>query len=259
MKVRVLGVEFYYDSMKVLDNIEFEVNEGELVSIIGPNGAGKTTLLKCIARILKPRKGVVYVDGVSLWSLKPKEAAKIVAYAETSIVPEFQLTVLDYVLTARYPHNNPVKLWEDYRDVVIVEQALKELGIAHLANRKLGQISSGELQRVILARIIAQEPKVLLIDEPTAFLDLRYRLEVMNLLRKLSRNKNLTIIVAIHDLELAARYSDKLILLSKGRIIAAGKPKNVLTPENIEKTYGVRVDVIEHPKHGLIIIPLEPL
>ncbi len=259
MKVKVLGVEFYYDSLKVLDNVEFEVNEGELVSIIGPNGAGKTTLLKCIARILKPRKGAVYVDGVSLWSLKPREAARIVAYAETSIVPEFQLTVLDYVLTARYPHTNPVKLWEDYRDVEIVEQALRELGIAHLANRKLGQISSGELQRVILARIIAQEPKVLLIDEPTAFLDLKYRLEVMEILRKLSKEKNLTIIVAIHDLELAARYSDKLILLHKGKIVAAGSPRTVLTPENIEKTYGVKVDVIEHFKHGLIIVPLEPL
>ncbi len=258
MKVKVLGVEFYYNSTRILEDIVFEVNEGELVSIIGPNGAGKTTLLKVIARILRPRKGAVYIDGMNLWSLKPREAAKIIAYAGTSIVPEFQLTVLDYVLTARYPHN-PMRIWEKREDMAIVEQALKELGVDNLVNRGLGELSSGELQRVILARVMAQEPKVLLIDEPTAFLDLKYRLEVMNILRRLSRNRNLAVIIAIHDLELAARYSDKLILLSKGKIVAAGTPKAVLTPENIEKTYGVKVDVLEHPRHGLVVIPLEPL
>lgn len=259
MKIKVLQVEFWYSSTKVLEGIEFTVDEGEFVSIIGPNGAGKTTLLKIIARLLRPRKGVVYVDGVELWKLKPREVAKRIAYAETSISTGFQLTVLDYVLTARYPYTSLTSLWEREEDVRIAEEALRELGVEHLANRRLDQLSSGELQRVILARIIAQQPRILLIDEPTAFLDIKHRLEVMELLKNLVRRKNIAAITAIHDLELAARYSDKIILLCNGRIVVAGKPEQVLTPENIEKTYGVKVEVVKHPRHGLIVIPLGPL
>lgn len=259
MKLRIVGLEFWYNSTKVLDNVEFGVGEGELLSIIGPNGAGKTTLLKVIARLLKPRRGIVYIDGRSLWELKPREAARRIAYAGTITSNGFQVTVLDYVLTARYPHHSGIVLWEREEDVRIAEKALRRLGVEHLASRRLDQLSSGELQRVVIARILVQEPEVILVDEPTAFLDLKHRLEVMEILHRLVLEDEKTVIAAVHDLELAAKYSDKIILLHEGRIIAAGKPEEVLTEENIREAYGVDVRIVKDAELGLIIIPVKPI
>ena len=259
MKLRIVDVEFWYNSTKVLSNVEFGVDEGEFLSIIGPNGAGKTTLLKVIARLLKPRRGVVYIDGKSLWRLKPREVAQKIAYAGTIVSSGFQVTVLDYVLTARYPYHSGITLWERREDIMIAENALRKLGVEHLANRRLDQLSSGELQRVIISRILVQEPEIILVDEPTAFLDLKHKLEVMEILRKLVVEDNKTVIAALHDLELAAKYSDKIILLHKGRIISTGRPEEVLTEENIKKTYGVDVKIVKDAELGLIIIPIKPI
>lgn len=259
MKLRIVGIEFWYNSTKVLNNVEFSVDKGEFLSIIGPNGAGKTTLLKVIARLLKPRKGVIYIDGKSLWSLKPREVAQKIAYASTIVSNGFQVTVLDYILTARYPYHGNMTLWEREEDIRIAENALRRLGIEHLANRRLDQLSSGELQRVIIARVLVQEPEIILVDEPTAFLDLKHKIEVMGILRKLVEEDRKTVIAAIHDLELAARYSDKIILLHRGRIVAAGEPEEVLVEENIRKTYGVNVKVVRDRELGFIIVPIESI
>ncbi len=259
MKLRVIGVEFYYNSTPALEDIVFEAVEGELTSIIGPNGAGKTTLLKVMARLLKPKKGVVYVAGKNLWSISSRESARIIAYSSTSISEGFNTRVLDYLLTARYPHTRMFALTERDDDIRIVEDALSKLGISHLVDRRLDQLSSGELQRVLIARLLVQQPRVLLIDEPTAHLDLRYQLETMELLREITLKEKLVTIITTHNLWIAARYSDKTILLGNGKIIAQGEPENVITPKNIMETYRVKIDVYRHPRLGLIVVPISPM
>ena len=259
MRLRVIGIEFKYNSTEVLSNVEFSIGEGEFLSIIGPNGAGKTTLLKVIVRLLKPRKGIVYIDGKNLWDLSSREVARKLAYASTITSEGFQVTALDYVLTARYPHHGTATLWERKEDVELAEKVLRRLGIEDLASRRLDQLSSGELQRVIIARILVQEPEVILVDEPTAHLDLRYRLGVMKTLHKLAVEDGKTVVVALHDLELAARYSDKIILLHKGEIVAVGKPEEVLKEENVERTYGVEVKIVKDAELGLLVVPVKPL
>ena len=259
MKLRVVDIEFYYDSTPALRNIVFETSEGELTSIIGPNGAGKTTLLKVIARLLKPRKGVIYVDGVNLWRLSPREVARRIAYSSTHVSEGFNATVLDYLLTARYPHARLLSLIDREEDLGVIENVLSKLDISHLADRRLDQLSSGELQRVLIARLLVQEPKVLLIDEPTAHLDLRYQLESMELLREITLREKLVTIITTHKLWIAAKYSDKTILLNKGRIVALGSPEEVITPENIVNTYRVKIKVYRDPQLGLIVVPLEPV
>lgn len=259
MKLRVLDVEFYYNSTPALKDIVFKTVEGELTSIIGPNGAGKTTLLKVIARLLRPRKGVIYVDGKNLWEISPREAARKIAYSSTSISEGFNTTVLDYLLTARYPHTRILMLTDREEDLRVIEDVLSRLEISHLAERRLDQLSSGELQRVLIARLLVQQPQVLLIDEPTAHLDLRYQLETMQLLKEITLKEKLVTIVTTHKLWIAAKYSDKTILLNNGRIVAQGEPGKVITPENIMSTYRVRIEAYKHPKLGLIVIPLNPV
>ncbi len=259
MKIRVLDIEFWYDSIQALREVSFDIGEGELLSIIGPNGAGKTTLLKVLARILKPKRGTVFIDGKSLWDLSPREAAKRIAYSSTYISEGFNTVVLDYLLTARYPHTNMLSISYGDRDLEIIERVLDRLEISHLAERRLDQLSSGELQRVLLARLLVQEPQILLIDEPTAHLDLRYQLESMELLREVTISEKLVTIITTHKLWIAAKYSDKTILLDRGRIMAAGSPEEVITPKNIANTYKVEIKVYKHPDVGLIVVPLKPV
>ncbi len=259
MKLRILDVEFYYNSIPALKDVVFDANEGELASIIGPNGAGKTTLLKVMARLLKPRRGVVYIDGRNLWDINPREAARKIAFSSTSISEGFNTTVLDYLLTARYPHTRLFVPTYREEDLNIIEDVLSSLEISHLADRRLDQLSSGELQRVLIARLLVQQPQILLIDEPTAHLDLRYQLETMQLLKEITSKERLATIITTHKLWVAAKYSDKTILLNNGRIVAQGKPEKVITPENIMKTYRVKIEVYRHPRLGLIVIPLNPV
>jgi len=255
VKIKVKDVTVTYGSIKALENITFELREGEVTGIIGPNGAGKTTLLKTLARLLKPIKGVIYINGRNLWSLKPSEKAKIIAYQGPEEPQWSHAKVLDYMLTARYPHARG--FMESHRDIEKIEESLKIVHALHLASRRLNQLSSGELQRILIARLLVQEAKVILVDEPTSHLDLYYQLEILQLLKDITRNKRLVTVITLHDLQLASMYCDKLILLNRGVVEAIGKPNEVLTPENIAKTYNVEVEVIKHPHGRLLIIPLK--
>ncbi len=249
--LKILNLEFRYNSVKALENIELTVNEGELVSIIGPNGAGKTTLLKCIARILKPSQGTILLENKLLNKFSPKELARRISYLPQIEEPKYPLTVLEMVLIGRTPYTSFKPTKEDLEKVYTI---LKQLGIEHLTHRKVNELSGGEYRKIMLARALAQQPKILLLDEPVNHLDLKHQLEVLSLLRKLALEKHITIIMAIHDLNLALRFSDKVIALRKGKIVFCGKPLE-LSIKIIEEVYGIKAKMILLDDGTPIIIP----
>jgi iron complex transport system ATP-binding protein len=257
VKLKVLGIDFYYGSSKVLENISFSFEEGEIVGIIGPNGAGKTTLLKTISGLLKPHKGLVLIDDKYVHSMSEKELAKEFGMVRQDQPISFNFTALDIVLMGRNPYLGKFQL-EGSKDFEIAKKAMEITGTWHLANRLISEVSGGERQKIILARALAQMPKVLLLDEPTLHLDINNQLEIMELLKELSIKKDLLIIMAIHDFNLAANYCKKLILLDKGKIVSIGRPEEVLTEDNIFKVFRVKVIRKKHPiTNSLFIIPFQ--
>ncbi|MDI6917372.1 MAG: ABC transporter ATP-binding protein [Thermoplasmatales archaeon] len=248
VKIRVENVSFSYDSVKVLKDITFEV-DNEILGIIGPNGSGKTTLLKCISSILKPRTGTIMLDNNELFTLNRKEIARSIGVVPQTASITFPLTVIDIVLMGRNPHKKRLE-FETEKDIRIAENSLKATGIRHLANRLITELSGGELQKVIVARALAQEPKILLLDEPTAHLDINHQLEILEFIRNLNTEEKITVISVFHDLNLAARFCDKLILLNQGKIYSIGNIDEVLIAENIRNVYNVNVNIEQHPVTG---------
>ncbi|MEM4485473.1 MAG: ABC transporter ATP-binding protein [Sulfolobales archaeon] len=254
MRIIVDGIEIWYKSIQALRNVSLEARSGEAVFIIGPNGSGKTTLLKTIASIVKPRRGAVYIDGKALERYSLRELSRITAYVDPHISSSIPSTVLEFLETARYPHQKTLDLKPSERDIEVIDRISREVNIRHLLNRKLNELSSGEFQRVLIARALVQEPRILLLDEPSAFLDIRYRMETLDLVRRMCRERDLIALIAIHDLYLASLYADKIIMLSEGLIVASGDPGDVLRRELIEKIYGV--NVVELSFNGRrIVIP----
>ncbi len=253
MRIRINNIEFAYNSTKVLDNITFEVKEGENIYVIGPNGAGKTTLLKVISRILEPTKGVIYINGKDYRYYSSKEIAKIFSYVDPHISREIPSTVYEFLLTARYPHQRTTQFIESEKDVNIIMEISKKFNILHLLRRRLDQLSDGELQRVLIARAFTQEPKVLLLDEPSAFLDIRYKLEILNYIKEAVKASNIIAITAIHDLYLASLFADKIILINNGKVMAVGKPDEVFTNDIIENVYGVKVRIVSIDGKRIVI------
>ncbi|MEM4685776.1 MAG: ABC transporter ATP-binding protein, partial [Sulfolobales archaeon] len=209
IEINIRDVKVYYRSVRALDGVSLDVRNGEILSVIGPNGAGKTTLLRVINGVLKPLMGVVYVDGKSLNEIPRKELARKIGTVPQRIYDLGMLTVYDFVMTGRRPY---IDLIPSKTDEEKVHEALKTVNALHLSERTLEELSSGELQRVIIARALAGEPDVLLLDEPTSNLDLKHQVEVLNIIKSL-RSKGLIIIMAIHDLTQAFRISDKVLLL----------------------------------------------
>jgi iron complex transport system ATP-binding protein len=258
MKIVIEDLEVWYSSIPALRDISLEVSEGEMTFVIGPNGAGKSTLLKTIAYIVKPKAGAIYIDGKSISRFSPRDLGKIVAYVDPQISKTIPSTVLEFLLTARYPHQATLGFSIQRHDLEIVEKISRQMNIAHLLNRRLDELSSGELQRVLIARALAQKPGVLLLDEPSAFLDLRYRLEILDYVKTSTEMNKITCIVAIHDLYLASLYADKIIMMNNGEIVAAGKPEEVLKKELLEKVYRVKTHLLNINGKN-IVIPLEPI
>ena len=250
MILSVDGVEFAYRSRKVLNNIKFEVKRGEVVSILGVNGAGKSTLLKCINKILKPKRGTILIDNFDIRQLDNLELAKKVGYVPQRAEGNY-MTVFDAVLLGRKPH---IKWEVSDRDIEITHKVLKLLNLEDYALRYTNELSGGELQKVIIARALVQEPQILLLDEPTNNLDLKNQLEVMKIIREVSKSQNIASIVVMHDLNLALRYSDKFIMLKDGVIYAEGG-KEIINPENIRAVYGVDA-YIENVKGIPVVVPI---
>jgi iron complex transport system ATP-binding protein len=252
IEVRIKDVKVYYKSIKALDGVSLTVKRGEVLSVVGPNGAGKSTLLKVVNGMLKPKMGSVYLDQRAVDEIKSRDLAKICGAVPQRVQVGGMLTVYDFVMTGRRPYIGfaPSKL-----DEARVYEALETVGAIDLVNRGLEELSGGELQRVLIARALAAEPEVLLLDEPTSNLDLKYQVEVLKLIRSL-RARGLIIIMAIHDLTYAYRVSDKILMLNSGKVHAAGKPEEVLTAKNISEVYGVEPLIFRDYQ---LIVPLLPV
>jgi iron complex transport system ATP-binding protein len=244
------NIEVCYGERKVLDNISMHAEKG-FTGIIGPNGSGKTTLLRSISRVLKPKGGVILLDKRDVYSLASKDVAKNMAVVPQDSQIRFGFTVSEVVLMGRSPHLGRFER-EGVRDMEIAKKAMKLTNTLHLADRCITQISGGERQRVVIARALAQQPRILLLDEPTSNLDINYQTEILDCIRELS--KELTVIAVFHDLNLAARYCDRLILMDAGRVATCGKPEEVLTPERIESVYGIKV-IVKQDSGRLLIYP----
>jgi iron complex transport system ATP-binding protein len=251
----VQGVTISFPTVTALHQVTFEVAKGEIVVILGPNGAGKTTLLRTIARALPVQQGVILLDGKVVSALPVRQLMR-----QLSVVPQnpelsFALTVWDIVAMGRIPHASPLSPLSP-RDRDAIRKAMEATDIWDLRHRLFSELSGGEQRRVLLAKALAQEPKLLLLDEPTANLDLRYQLEVVELLRRLNRDLGLTALVVLHDLNLATMLGQRFLLLCQGRLVAMGSAEEVLTQRHIQQTYGVPVLTLRHPLTGKPLIVL---
>jgi iron complex transport system ATP-binding protein len=243
----------------LFDGLSIAIGAGEAVGIIGPNGSGKTTLLRLLSGVLAPEGGEVLLEGRPVRSIPPRERARIVAFVPQESSLLFNFSVLEVLLMGRAPH---LGLWglERPRDFAVAREALRQVDLVDQEGRPLRDLSSGERQRALIARALAQEPRVLLLDEPTAFLDLKHRLQIYEILRRLNRGSGLSVVSVSHDLNLAARYADRLALLHRGSLAADGPPPSILTAELIRRVYETEVGVARDPATGApYLIPRAPL
>ncbi|MGD2034557.1 MAG: ABC transporter ATP-binding protein [Bacteroidales bacterium] len=248
MKIRIHNIEFSYNGSPVLKGIHSCINKGDFVALVGPNGSGKSTLIKCINRILKVKKGTVLVDDRSIHSFTIKELAREMAYVPQNEFRNSSLNVFDTVLLGRKPYIH----WKPSdRDLVITADILKTLHLGPVAMKEVNKLSGGQQQTVYIARALAQEPEILLLDEPTASLDLKHQIEVLDLLKTLSQ-KGITIIIALHDINMAVRYASRYMMLKDGKIFSGGG-KETITEENIENLYDIKVRIIRDNGHIFVV------
>lgn len=250
------NLTFAYGSKNILEDLSLEISKGSFVSIIGPNGSGKSTLLKNITAEITPQKGVVLLDDQDIFKIRKKDLAKTIAVVPQDTGGDFAFSVMETVLMGRMPHQKRFE-GDSEKDMEIAQWAMELTNVWHLRDRSVNELSGGERQRVIVARALTQEPKVLLLDEPTSHLDIQHQYELLELLDRLNKTKGLTVITVLHDLNLAAQFSHKIILLDKGRIVAYGSPVEVLTAQKIRDSYHIEVAITTNEITGRFnIIPL---
>ncbi len=256
MRLEVSELDFSYYEVKILNDISFCVEKGGFVAVIGPNGSGKSTLLKNISALLSPQKGRVLLCNQDIFSMKTRDLARNMAVVPQDTVVSFPFTVLETVMMGRMPHQKRFG-GETPQDMAIAKWAMEITGTWHLKDRPITEISGGERQRVIVARALTQEPQVLLLDEPTAHLDLQHQLELLELLQGLTRTGKLAVVAVLHDLNLAAQFSEYVIMLYKTKIFAAGRPEEVLTAANIREVFNIEAVVAPNNLTGRFnIIPV---
>ena len=247
------GVTVRYESVPALSDLTEQVDAGEWVGLIGPNGAGKTTLLRAVARLL-PHDGEIKIAGATVSSMSPKALARLVAYVPQQPELPPDMTVGQYVLLGRTPHIGYFG-FETHEDRTVCAELLRSLDLAVMADRRLSTLSGGELQRLVLARALAQQAPVLLLDEPTSALDLGRRVEALELVDTLRHERGLTVLSALHDLTLAGQFADRLIMLGEGRAVCTGKPDEVLTEEALARHFGASVRVVRSEDGDLVVVP----
>lgn len=248
-----------YESKIVLQDISFDVNNGEFLGIIGPNGSGKTTLLKTISRVLKPKKGSILLEGKDIWQIGLKELAKKIA-----VVPQnfngVAMSVEEFILLGRIPYFKSFQFLETKNDLEFAKRSMVLTDTSGLKNRFMSEISGGERQLALIARSLTQEPKLLLLDEPTAHLDIAHQVKILDLIKKLNKELGLTVIMILHDLNLASEYCQRLVLINEGHIYKIGLPDEVLTYSIIEEVYKTVVVVEKSPissRPYVLIVPEE--
>ncbi|MGM0601796.1 MAG: ABC transporter ATP-binding protein [Bacillota bacterium] len=249
MILNVKQLHFSYDKEEILKDINFELKKGELLTLIGPNGSGKSTILKCINSYLKAKKGTVELFDKEINSYSREELARIIAYLPQKDSYNFPLNVFETVLMGRKPHSR-WKIKEE--DKKITAALISELGLEKIAFKNINNLSGGQQQKVFIARMMAQKPEIILLDEPTNNLDLRHQLEIFKLVEE-QTEKGISAVITMHDLSLVSRYSDKIIMLREGKVFASGG-KDILTEANIREVYGVQVSLRRH-NGNMIIIP----
>lgn len=235
-----IDLSFSYHGLElILDNLNFSIPQGDFVGIVGPNGSGKSTLLKLFSGVLKPKTGQIYLQERVVAQIPSKEMAKILAVVPQSTEPIYNFSAYEVVAMGRYPHQGR---WStaDVKDQKVIQRVLEQTGVWNLRDRNIQELSGGERQRVIIARALAQEPQVILLDEPTSSLDISYQIEIFDLLQELNL-EGVTIVAVLHDLNLAAQYCTHLAMISKGRIIVSGTPDEVITVKNIREVYQTEV------------------
>jgi iron complex transport system ATP-binding protein len=253
--IDVNSISFRYHEDWVLQDVSFRVEKGEFVGVIGPNGSGKTTLLKILYRLLVPQKGEVLFELVSMKKMERSDIAKRIAVVAQETQLLFPFSVLETVLMGRSPYLGHL-MFESEKDLEIAKRAMEWTNVLSFSERPMDELSGGERKRVFIARALAQEPEVMLLDEPTASLDIHHQIDFLDLILTLNRERGLTIAMASHDMNIASEFCDRLILLQEGRIFKIGTPQEVITNENIESVYGCQVWVDQNPISGMPRISL---
>jgi iron complex transport system ATP-binding protein len=253
--IEVHSVSFRYHEDWVLQDVSFRAERGEFVGVIGPNGSGKTTLLKILYRLLSPQKGEILFELVPMKKMDRADIAKRIAVVAQETHLLFPFSVLETVLMGRSPHLGHL-MFESEKDLEIAKKAMEWTKVLPFSERSMDELSGGERKRVFIARALAQEPEVILLDEPTANLDIHHQMDFLELILTLNRERGLTIVMASHDMNIASEFCDRLILLRGGGIYKAGTPEEVITKENIENVYGCEVWVDQNPFSGMPRISL---
>jgi iron-siderophore transport system ATP-binding protein len=256
VRLRAEQVRLGYGDRTIVDGLDLDVVAGTITAVIGPNGCGKSTLLRALGRLLKPTAGQVVLDGKCIDRVPTREVAKVLGLLPQAPIAPEGLTVADLVARGRHPHQAWYRQWSaDDEDAVA--QALDWTGIADLAERPVDQLSGGQRQRAWISMALAQGTDLLLLDEPTTFLDLAHQVDVLELVRRLHSEVGRTVVMVLHDLNLAARYADRLVAMREGRIVAAGKPAEVITEELLEEVFGLAARVIPDPVAGTpLVVPI---
>lgn len=244
--INVENLSFSYDFKKVLEQIDLSIKKGSFFCLVGPNGSGKSTLLKVISSALKPQEGVVFLGSRDTARMKKREMAKILSFVPQNTSLEFDFKVKDVVLMGRYPYVSRFK-GETQKDLEIAEKAMQYTNTTHLMERSFMELSGGERQRVILAQALAQEPRVLILDEPVSHLDLQHQVEILNLIKKMCVDNMLTAVTVLHDLNMASAYSDYIVMMKNGKIMHQGTPFETLTASNIKEIFNTDVYVSVSP------------
>jgi len=261
----VRQLSFRYDSVRgrpsgdrsawAINGIEFTLRQGEIVGVIGPNGSGKSSLLKLLTKLVRPQEGTICLFGTELGTLSRESISRQVAYMPQDLSYDFPFSVLDMVLMGRFPYRRGglwnLVGWEREEDLAATEKAMAETDVAHLANRMIATLSAGERQRVLLARALAQVPRVLMLDEPTAHLDLNHQLDVCRILRRVHVQLQMTVLLVSHDINLASQYCDRILVMKQGTVVCIGPPQDVIHPQVLTEVYGCQVLVDAHPDTGL--------
>jgi len=247
--LKILDIECSYGTTKVLNGVTFSIEQGDFAGIIGPNGSGKSTLLRCISRVLKPARGAILLEEQNLYSLPPRNVARKMAVVPQETAVNYSFTVEEIVMMGRSPHLGRFQA-EGEKDFATVRRAMELTNTQDLADRLITALSGGERQRVIIAKALAQEPEIILLDEPTSHLDINHQMEILELLKRLNKENGVTVVTVFHDLNLAAQYCRRLILMQGGRVFDLGRPEEILTAANIKKVYGANVLIRKNPATG---------